>query len=188
MSNFTEEQELIDGCLVGNHRAQEALYNKYAAKMFGVCLRYSSSRMEAEDTLHEGFMAVFETLDRFESRGAFEGWVRRIMINTALKKYKRERVYQMMDFNADVMSESANENDFSPLQKMQTDDLIKLVQKLAPGYRNIFNLYAIEGYNHREIGEVLGISEGTSKSQMARARVLLQAMLNKQYDNEYEQR
>lgn len=94
----------------------------------------------------------------------------------------------MMDFNADVMSESANENDFSPLQKMQTDDLIKLVQKLAPGYRNIFNLYAIEGYNHREIGEVLGISEGTSKSQMARARVLLQAMLNKQYDNEYEQR
>lgn len=85
MSNFNEEQELIDGCLIGNHRAQEALYSKYAAKMFGICLRYSSSSMEAEDTLHEGFMAVFETLERFEARGAFEGWVRRIMINTALK-------------------------------------------------------------------------------------------------------
>lgn len=187
MSNFTEEQELIDGCVAGNHRAQEALYKKYASKMFGVCLRYSSSRMEAEDTLHEGFMTVFETLERFESRGSFEGWVRRIMINTALKKYKRERVYQLMDFNADVSDESASESDFSPLQKMQTDDLVKMIQKLAPGYRNIFNLYAIEGYNHREIGEVLGISEGTSKSQMARARALLQAMIEKQ-NSVYEQR
>jgi RNA polymerase sigma-70 factor (ECF subfamily) len=179
------DQELIDGCLDGNARAQEELYKRFSSKMYGVCLRYSSNEMEAEDTLHEGFMKVFQNLSKYKFKGSFEGWVRRVMINTALKKFHREKhLYLKQD------SIESSENDFreeylpTGIDRLRAGELMKMVQKLAPGFRMVFNLYAIEGYSHREIGEMLEISESTSKSQLSRARIILQRMLG--YSNNKE--
>lgn len=179
---ISEEEKLLKGCLKGRSDAQEQLYNRYYRTMFGVCLRYSNDRDTAEDVLQEGFIKVFRSLENFSGKGSLEGWIRRIMVNTALEQYRKKgAMYALVDI------EQARHHDTGHdiVSQMAEGEILKLVQKLPDGYRTIFNLYAIEGYNHREIGEMLGISEGTSKSQFARARQQLQESIIKQTGEVY---
>ncbi|MBE7174788.1 MAG: sigma-70 family RNA polymerase sigma factor [Mucilaginibacter polytrichastri] len=155
---------------------QELLYRQFASKMMGVCLRYANNRDEAEDMLQTGFIRMFEKLNDFRNEGSFEGWLRRIMVNCAIgyirKHYKMVQLVDM-DAAADQAADTAE------LGGLTVKDLLALIQTLGSSYRMIFNLYAIEGYSHREIGEMLGITEGASKSQLSRARSMLKAELKK---------
>jgi len=176
-------EEIIKGCISGKRKSQEQLFNLFADDMFGVCRYYSKDYTEAEDTLHEGFMKVFQKIDQFKSTGSLAGWIRRIMINTALEKFrKHNQLYALGD-------EVNNESDINPdnvINDLAVEDLIKLVSELSPQYRMVFNLYAVEGYSHKEIGKMMGISEGTSKSNLARARYILQEKVKKHfYTNSY---
>jgi RNA polymerase sigma-70 factor (ECF subfamily) len=173
-----KHEEIIKGCISGKRKSQEQLFNMFADDMFGVCRYYSKDYTEAEDTLHEGFMKVFQKIEQFKSTGSLAGWIRRIMINTALEKFRRQnQLYALGD-------EVNNEGDINPdnvVSDLAVEDLIKLVGELSPQYRMVFNLYAVEGYSHKEIGEMMGISEGTSKSNLARARYILQEKVKKQF-------
>jgi len=161
---------IIKGCLEGDRRSQERLYKMFSSRMFGLCLQYSDNYDDAKDILQEGFIKVFQKLGQFDHRGSFEGWIRRIMINTALEKY-RSHLHLFPITEQEMKKEVlAYEEAFD---KLTASELIKLVQELPPRYRMVFNLYAIEGYAHKEIGEMLGITVGTSKSNLARARGIL---------------
>ncbi|HHG83615.1 MAG TPA: RNA polymerase sigma factor [Bacteroidetes bacterium] len=167
----TEEEKLVQGCAKGRPQYQEALYNKYYRKMFGVCLRYTSNRETAEDVLQDSFIKIFKKIGSFSGKGSLEGWIRRIMVNTALEHHRKQRnMYPIVDMDFALDADAGHDI----IADMSRDEILEIIQKLPPGYRTIFNLYAIEGYNHREIGKKLGISEGTSKSQLARARKTLQ--------------
>lgn len=150
---------------------QEALYNRFAPKMYAVCLRYSNNADDAQDLLQEGFVKIFKNLDRFRAEGSFEGWVRRVFVNTSIEHYRRKVNLVSASDREEAYIEDHSSN---ALDKLAEKDIIKLVQELSPGYRAVFNMYAIEGYSHKEIGTILGISEGTSKSQLARAKGILQ--------------
>jgi RNA polymerase sigma factor (sigma-70 family) len=168
------EEELIDGCLQGRQLAQKQLYDKYAARMMAVCLRYAQTTFEAEDVLHDGFLTVFRTLAGFRRECPLEFWIRRIMINAALRQHRRNAPLIAVsdgDYPDTLASEEFTFSNYA------YEELLAIVQELAPRYRLVFNLYAIEGYTHKEIGELLDISEGTSKSQYSRARVVLQTKL-----------
>jgi RNA polymerase sigma factor (sigma-70 family) len=167
-----ETEQLIRQCLDGNRQAQNRLYNQLMPKMFLVCLRYSENHGEAEEILQEGFTRMFECIRQYNYTGPFEGWVRKIMINCALQKYKiKKQTRHLVTLDPNVIEEIGREDIVSQLQKKE---LLKMVQKLSPGYRSIFNLYVLEGMKHREIAEYLGISEGTSKSNLSDARAFLQ--------------
>jgi RNA polymerase sigma-70 factor (ECF subfamily) len=144
--------------------------------MFAVCLRYAKNREAAEDLLQEGFVKVFINIDKFRGDGSFEGWVRRIIVNTAVEHYRKStKMYPMVnvdDINKDIPWADTGD-------ELELEDLMKMIDKLSHGYKTIFNLYVVEGYSHKEIGEMLEISEGTSKSQLARARYLLMDMVKK---------
>lgn len=163
------EEDLIRGCIEENEHCQRLLYEKYASKMFAVSLRYSANREEAEDSLQEAFIKVFDKISDFRSEGSLEGWIRRIVVNTSLKsklkkfeKYERGGVEDYeMEFDARVF------------ERLSLKDLHHLLNQLPDGYRTVFNLYAIEGYSHREIAQMLGIEETTSRSQFHRAKGLL---------------
>ncbi len=163
--------ELVEGCRAGNRKAQELVYRMLSSKMLGVCMRYAKDRFEAEDILQVAFIKIFEKVKEFKGEGSFEGWVRRIMVNTSIEFYRKNaRMYPMVDLEH-VPEKAVDENQMS---RMNMNDLMKAIQSLSPGYRMIFNMYAIEGYSHKEIAAELNISEGTSKSQLARARGILQ--------------
>ncbi len=169
---------IIKGCLSGKRKAQQELYNLFSEQMFGVCQYYSADYSEAEDTLHEGFMKVFQNMKQFGNKGSLAGWIRRIMINTALEKYRKQHQLYALNDNIDFVDDI----DFSEvIDDISVQDLIRLIRELSPKYRVVFNLYAIEGYSHREIGEMLGISEGTSKSNLSRARYILQNKVKKYF-------
>lgn len=168
-------QQLIEGCQSGNRRAQELMYAMFSSKMLGICARYAKDRFEAEDILQTGFIRMFDKVKDFRNEGSFEGWLKRIMVNTAIEFYRKS--VRMLPI-VDVEHAESVVHQGSALQQMAVKDILAIVQTLAPGYRLIFNMYAIEGYNHREISEQLGISEGTSKSQLARARSILQSQIN----------
>jgi RNA polymerase sigma-70 factor (ECF subfamily) len=163
--------DLIRGCLSGDSRMQEALYNRFAPKMYAVCLRYSNNADDAQDLLQEGFVKIFKNLDRFRAEGSFEGWVRRVFVNTSIEHYRKKVNLTSTSEREEALIEDSSVN---ALDKLAEKDIIALVQQLSPGYRAVFNMYAIEGYSHKEIGTILGISEGTSKSQLARAKGILQ--------------
>jgi RNA polymerase sigma factor (sigma-70 family) len=165
------EADLIKGSLSGDRRMQERLYERYAPKMYSVCLRYASNSDDAQDLLQEGFIKVFKNLDKFWHEGSFEGWVRRVFVNTCIEHFRRKVYVNSITENEEKTIEDAS---VSVLDTLAERDIIQLIRELSPGYRTVFNLYVIEGYSHKEIGELLGISEGTSKSQLARAKVLLQ--------------
>ena len=162
---------IIRKCLDGNRKSQEQLYNMFSSKMFGLCLQYSNNDDDAKDILQEGFIKVFKKLGQFDHRGSFEGWIRRIMINTALEKY-RSNLHLFPITDREMKKEEQTYE--GALERLTAGDLIRLVQELSPRYRMVFNLYAIEGYTHKEISEMLGITVGTSKSNLARARGILQ--------------
>ncbi len=170
------EQLIISGCISGDRASQAKLYNLYARKMMGVCLWYSRNREEAEEILHDGFMRVFTYINKYKGEGSFEGWIRKIMINAALSKYKIKSYnlkpfvsFDSETYHGSVRADFANNYD--------EKELIKLVQTLSPAYRMVFNLFVFEGMKHKEIAEVLKISEGTSKSNLADARRILQEAL-----------
>ncbi len=168
------EEELIADCRRGKASAQRGLYDRLAPKMLGVCLRYIKDREEAEHVMIGGIVKVFEKLDQFKGDGSFEGWVRRIVINDCLM-YIRKNRNMSLETDIDSVSESP---DFGALENaLQVEDLMNLIKELPVGYGAVFNLYAIEGYNHAEIAKMLEISENTSKSQLSRARKWLQTKL-----------
>jgi RNA polymerase sigma factor (sigma-70 family) len=171
---FTNEGQMVRALQKGDPKAQRYFYDKYAARMLAVCVRYLTEQMEAEDVMIEGFMKVFERIDQFKGEGSFEGWVRRLITNEALMRLRSRRHIEV-DIEAPEAQYQTN-FDWADTS-LETDDLLLLIGKLPTGYRTIFNLYAIEGYSHAEIAEQLGISESTSKSQLHRARGLLQQML-----------
>jgi len=153
------------------------LYELLAPRLFVVCLRYSRSREEAEETLQEGFMRIFEFVHQFRFAGSFEGWARKIMVNCALQKYRsKPKMHAVIDIDSASVEDSGNED---IITQLSTRELIALVQQLPPGYRMVFNLYVFEGMKHREIAVMLGISEGTSKSNLSDARAILQKAVKK---------
>jgi len=169
------QQLIIKGCIAGDRASQQKLYNLFARKMMGVCLWYARSREEAEEILQDGFMRVFTYIGKFKGEGSFEGWIRRIMVNAALAKYKNKSYLRpVVEYNPE---EHETREAVSPIELLEAKELVKLVQELTPGYRMVFNLYVLEGMKHREIAELLGISEGTSKSNLADARIILQRHL-----------
>lgn len=162
--------DLVTGCKAGNRNVQEQLYRQTASKMLAICMRYAKDRMEAEDVLQMGYIKIFSKIQEFKGEGSFEGWMRRIMVNTAIESYRKNlRSLQLVPID-EAFEQSSTGFDFS---RLGMQDLLKVIQKLADGYRLVFNMYAIEGYSHKEIAEELGITEGASKSQLSRARAIL---------------
>ncbi|MEL6864698.1 MAG: sigma-70 family RNA polymerase sigma factor [Bacteroidota bacterium] len=171
------DQRLIQQCIAGSHQYQALLYKVFSPQMFGICLRYASDYHSAEDILQEGFIKVFNNLDRYRGDGSFEGWLKRIFINTAIEYYRKSiRSYNF----ADLALAHQESLDGKAISNMATQELLRLIQQLPVGYRTVFNLYVIEGYAHKEISKMLDISEGTSKSQLARARATLQRLIKTQ--------
>lgn len=170
----------MEGCIAGKREMQRLLYDLYSKKMMAVCLRYAPTTFEAEDIMQEAFVKVFSNIEKFKRDCPLEFWIRKIMVNTALK-HLRSKQLLTVSHEAEEVSNLASE-DFS-LTGYSLDELLGMIQSLAPRYRMVFNLYAIEGYNHKEIGEMLGITEGTSKSQYSRARAILQGMITRQENN-----
>jgi RNA polymerase sigma factor (sigma-70 family) len=169
------DKELIERCLACDPRAQEFLYKRFSRKMYGVCLRFARNTLEADDILQEGFIKVFSFLKDFRQDGSLEGWVRRTIVNTAINYYhSKEQEWKETSIEKAETLQSLNED---ALAKISATDLLDLIQTLPEGYRMVFNLYVIEGYNHQEIAEMLHISENTSKSQLSRARMALQERL-----------
>ena len=179
------ESDLIKGCIDGNRRMQEELYRRFSPRMYAVCLRYASSSDEAEDILQEGFIKIFKKLDSYRGDGSFEGWIRRIFVNTAIEHFRRRRYLQPVSEKEENTIEGKY---LSVLDDLAEKDILELIKQLSPGYRTVFNMYVIEGYTHKEIGDMLGISEGTSKSQLSRAKVILQELVKQYIDQQNQAR
>jgi RNA polymerase sigma factor (sigma-70 family) len=174
------DNELVSACKKQIRQAQQELFMRFSYMMKGVCLRYAQDEAEAEDVLQESFIRIFKNLDQYTEKGALGAWARKITVNTALEHYRKNKsirhhlsqVFEMTDFNP-----TANDN---AIEQLNLEALLGKIQRLPAGFRTVFNLYAIEGYTHQEIGDLLGISDGTSKSQYSRARLLLREMIDKE--------
>jgi RNA polymerase sigma factor (sigma-70 family) len=184
LSFFNNEAQLVKALRKNDSKAQRQVYDKYSARMLGLCFRYIGDDMAAEDVMVEGFLKVFGKIDQFSGEGSFEGWIRRIMVNEALGYLRRQK--RILE---DTLSEEAvNIPDYTSTdQNLEAEELLKLIEKLPVGYRTVFNLYAIEGYAHIEIAQMLGVTESTSKSQLHRARALLQKMVS-DWDNDFKKK
>ena len=169
---------IISDCIAGNQKAMAKLYHLFAPKMFGVCLRYAKDVTEAEDNLQDGFIKVFNSLKTFRHDGSLEGWIRRIMINVSLEKIRKQHwLYPVEDVS---VYDSINLSD-DVIAKISANDLMKIVQELPPRYSLVFNLYVIEGFSHQEIAQEMKITQGTSKSNLARAREILKKKVHKNF-------
>ena len=161
-------KKLIQRCKRGDIGAQSEIYQIYSGKMFGICLKYSRNKEEAEDNLQEAFITIFEKIDQYEFKGSFEGWMKRIVINTTLQTYRQKSVLSLVEYDLpEEVDVDIDESDVS------LDYLLKIIQELPERYRMVFNLYVLDGYSHKEISKMMGISEGTSKSNLSRARLIL---------------
>lgn len=174
---MTEEQ-IIEGCLKKKRRAQDALFQKYSGILFGICLRYTKNRFEAEDVLQEGLVKIYKNMHMYCPGKSFEGWIRRIMINTSITYYRRMQKHAYHEDVSEVSVASSESQLFNECE-FTKEELLNTINELPNGYRTVFNLYVIEGYKHKEIAEQLGIDINTSKSQLSRAKKLLQSKLNK---------
>lgn len=173
-NHIPAEADLITGCIQGNGQMQELLYRTYAAKMYGVCLRYCGNPDDANDVIQDGFIKVYTNLPKFRGDGSFEGWMRRIFVNTAIEHFRKKvKVYNVTETQENTLEDP----DLNILDTLAQKDILLLVNGLSPGYKAVFNLHVIEGYSHKEIAEMLGITEGTSKSQLARAKGVLKKSL-----------
>lgn len=170
--------ELIHNCKKGKRQAQAELYRRYSGVLFGMCLKYSKNRTEAEDNLHDSFMTIFSKIDQYSFQGSFEGWIKRITVNTVLQKYRKEQhlnvVSEEIEDDAEVDTEQAD---------ISLSTLLGYIQELPHKYRLTFNLYVLDGYSHKEISEMLGTSTGTSKSNLARAKSILRDRIEKEKIN-----
>ncbi len=153
---------------------QEILYHRFASKMYAVCLRYCKDAEDAQDLLQDGFVKIFKNLEKFRGEGSFEGWIRRIFVNTSIEHFRKSVKNQSVTDSQELVIEDPSWN---ALDNLAEKDIITMIQELSPGYRQVFNMYVIEGYSHKDIGDILGISEGTSKSQLARAKGILKKMV-----------
>ena len=172
------DEALLAACRRGESAAQHRLYQKLSYLLMGVCLRYCPSRAEAEDALQNTFVKIFTRLDQYRGQGPFEAWARRIAVTTSLHALAQHRLrHPAPHADLDEWSAELASPEPSALEQLAADDVLALLATLPPGYRTVLNLYAVEGYSHQEIGELLGIAEGTSKSQLARARRLLETRL-----------
>lgn len=170
------ESDLIKGCIEGDRRMQEELYRRFSPKMYAVCLRYAGNSDDARDLLQEGFIKVYKNLHRFRAEGSFEGWMRRVFVNTSIEYFRKKSI--QLSSVSDKEENTIEDADISAIDALAEKDIINIIQELSPGYRAVFNLYVVEGYSHKEISEMLGISEGTSKSQLARAKSVLQKKIS----------
>lgn len=177
ISTILTEDQLIKGCKRRDPVAQRAVFDLYAGRMLGVCERYARNYADAEDILQDAFIKVFEKVVQFKSEGSFEGWIRKIVVNTALKKYQLSRYSKEVLEEEVSVKEEQVDGDPAAYQQLTEKDILRLIHELPDGYRIIFNLYVIEGYRHEEIAELLGIQSGTSRSQLAKARLMLQKQI-----------
>jgi RNA polymerase sigma-70 factor (ECF subfamily) len=168
------DEALIAKCIEGNRAAQEQLYKFYARRMRGVCVRYAKSDFEAEDIFQEAFIKVFRSLKNFKMEGSFDGWVRRIVVNTAIDHYK-ENLVTNNQIHLDLLEDYQGISVEMPAD-LEVEDMMRILERLPDGYKMVFNLYAIEGYSHKEIADMMNISEGTSKSQLSKARRYIQVL------------
>jgi RNA polymerase sigma factor (sigma-70 family) len=172
-----DDTSLVIECVKGDSRAQRMLFERFSKKMLGVCMRYAKSTEQAEDVLQDGFIKVFSKLNDFKHDGSLEGWIRRIMVNTSLDQIRKENKL-LGNISLDNVDYKLQNNAFV-LENLAAKDLMKMVQSMPVGYKVVFNMFAIEGYSHKEISDHLGISENTSKSQYSRARAYLRERLEK---------
>jgi RNA polymerase sigma-70 factor (ECF subfamily) len=175
-SILTEDQ-LVRGCIDKNEAAQKAVFDLYAGKMLGVCMRYARNNADAEDMLQDAFIKVFDKIKQFKGEGSFEGWIRKIVVNTALKKYSLIRYDKEISGHEGVDVDQYFLTEPGAYAHLSEKELLQLINKLPDGYRFVFNMYVIEGYSHDEIAKMLGIQSGTSRSQLAKARMMLQKQI-----------
>ena len=173
-----DEKAIVEGCLRGEPRAQKILFERYYGKMLAVCQRYSRNRDEAKDILQDGFVKVFQKLEQFSFNSPFEAWVRRIMVNTSIDFYRKSATEPYLN-DIDVAGDVLEQQDV--ISDMSYAELLECLQQLPAGYKIVFNMYVIEGFSHKEIAEALHVTEGTSKSQLAKARGYLQKMITKKF-------
>ncbi|MDG1157849.1 MAG: RNA polymerase sigma factor [Flavobacteriales bacterium] len=177
------DQELVQACLKGNGQAQKELFDRYAGRMMAVCVRYAMCYEDAQDILQEGFIKVFEKLKQYSGKGALGAWIRMIMVNTALIHLRKHKKLLLNDELSD--GAEFEHQTYTVLENMAADEILELVQALPAGYRTVFNLYAIEGYAHKEIAEMLDITESTSKTQYFKAKAQLKRALNSREESEF---
>jgi RNA polymerase sigma-70 factor (ECF subfamily) len=177
MHHTDVEQQLVKRVLNGDAKAEAMLYRQYAVAMFRVCLRYARDTSEAEDMLQEGFLQVFTDLAQYRFEGSLEGWIRRVIVRSALRNLRRWHVFESLEQAPESLLIHHDEPDEIPPLPQQFGQVVYLMQRLPDGYRTILNLYAVEGYSHDEISVMLGISTGTSRSQLHKARAMLRRML-----------
>lgn len=171
-------KEIIDGCKSNTEKYQAEMYSMYSSKMFALCLYYSKNRCEAEDILHDGFISVFQNISQLRDYALIDFWVRKIFVNCALARYRKQNLLQF-EINLPESTETLQYDDV--IEQMSAQEISTLIQTLSPQYRVVFNLYAIEGYSHKEIAESLNISESTSKSNLSRARAIMQEKITKEH-------
>lgn len=175
-------ERLIKGCVEGDRKCQQRIYEMFYGKMMGVCLRYTREREQAKDVLQDGFIKVYANIKHYSGNGSFEGWIRRIVVNTAIdyfRKNKNVHITVDSEYVSAMAGETVDDFEEGSLYNINTDDILREVQKLSPAYRTVFNLYVVEGYTHKEIAEKLGITIGTSKSNLAKAKNNLRKAFNK---------
>ena len=173
-NHIPSESDIIQGCIDGNRQMQELLYSRFAPKMYGVCLRYAGNTEDADDIIQEGFIKIFKNIGKFRNEGSFEGWVRRIFVNTSIEHFRKKiKLYNVTE----VQENTIEDKELDALDVLAAKDIIHIINELLPGYKAVFNLHVIEGYSHKEIAELLGITEGTSKSQLARAKGVLKKLI-----------
>lgn len=187
MKDIEKLREIVNGCLDDDRRSQEALFKMFYGKMLAVCSRYISDPDTAQEVLQQGFIKVFDKLEVFDFKGSFEGWVRRIIVNTAIDSIRKaKRAPLLKDKDTDFKMDSTDELEESEaleLTELKASIALKAIEKLSPGYRTVFNLFVIEDYSHKEIAEILNISEGTSKSNLSKAKMNLKKILTEEFSN-----
>lgn len=173
-------KKLIIKCVQNDRKAQAEVYQIYSGKLFALCLKYSPNYQEAQDNLQDGFITIFNKVEQFDHKGSFEGWMKRIMINSALQKYRRKDILTLVqdDIPEEVTNVEVDEENVS------IDFLLDSIQKLPDKYRMVFNLYILDGYSHKEVSKELNISEGTSKSNLSRARLILKSKIEENFQNQ----
>ncbi|MGN0187206.1 MAG: RNA polymerase sigma factor [Paludibacteraceae bacterium] len=172
-TTYSSLNEIIDGCLRNERLAQQRLYELYATRMTGICLRYVGDKEIALDLMHDGFLKVFANLKQYSRQGAFESWLRKIFVNVSLEYLRKHDVLRSYDDIDDIQFQMTDDTE-TIIEKMSADEIVKLINELPAGFRTVFNMYAIEGYSHAEIAKQLGINEASSRSQFSRARAVLQ--------------
>lgn len=182
-------KSIIEGCLRQDRKYQFKLYERYYGKMMGVCMRYATDRDEADDLVQQGFIKLFNNLKRYEFKGSFDGWIRRMFVNTAIDHIRRKKRNPLLlgeDAHMDLFNKEKDQSQFDKVEELDPNLVMEAIQKLTPAYKAVFNLYVIEDYSHKEIAEMLGVSLGTSKSNLSKAKQNLRKYLQEAYNQTYE--